>query len=517
MSGSSVGRQRPARVGAILAVATIAWAAPSVASAATVTVCPHGCDFAEIQPAVNAAHPGDTVRVAAGGYAGGLVIDKNLSVVGAGPSRTVINGGGPVITIGEFLARRQPTVSISGVAVTGGSTHSSPLAGEVAGGAGITIPPGADFRPGATVTISRSLIAHNRAAPTTSEPFGPPCPDARPCPFAAALGGAILNGGNLTLVDSDMSDNHAAGPITSDADGGAIYSLGNGGKLTIQHSTLLHNSASVTDPNGRFAEGGAVFASNGSLVLIQDSRIASNSVSLSSSFPYRISADQTLQLGANSGGVHIGDAGSLTIENTSVDHNQVSVADRLGQPNGIDAGVCDCGSSRMVIRHSQVAHNTVSALVGSTSDIFATAGLSIGGALEADGPAEITDTQVMDNGTSVTSPTGSAIASAAVAIFSTDPERTVIANSKISGNRVLALSAHGLARINGAGVLNAGSVVLQTDTVSGNSAVAHGLTSSATGGGIWNGSYPGGPPVHITLSGTTVSGNAPDQCFGVSC
>ncbi len=517
MSRSPLGRLCAARVAALLAAAMMTWAAPAVASAATVTVCPHGCDFAEIQPAVNAAHPGDTVRIAAGIYAGGLVIGKSLTVLGAGPSRTVINGGGPVITIGEFLAREQPTVAVSGVAVTGGSTESSPLAREIAGGAGITIPPGADFRPGATVTISHSLIADNRAAPATSEPFGPPCPGGKPCPFAGAFGGGILNGGNLTLIDSQMSNNHAAGPITSDADGGAIYSLGGGGRLTIQHSTLIYNDASVTDPNGRFAEGGAVFASDRSLVLIQDSRIASNSVSLSSSFPYRISADQTLQLGANSGGVHIGDAGSLTIENTSVDHNQLSIADPKGQPSGFDAGVCGCGSSRMVIRHSQIAENSLSALVGSTSDAFATSGLSIGGALEADGPAEITDTRVVANSTRVTSPTGSAIANAAVAIFSTDPDRTVIANSTISGNRVLALSPHGPAQVNGGGLLNAGSVALQTDTISDNSAVAHGLTSSAAGGGIWSGRYPGGPTVHITLSDTTVTGNTPDQCFGVSC
>ena len=51
----------------------------------------------------------------------------------------------------------------------------------------MTIPPGADFNPGATVTISHSVIAHNHASPTKSEPFGPPCPGGKACPFAGAF------------------------------------------------------------------------------------------------------------------------------------------------------------------------------------------------------------------------------------------------------------------------------------------------------------------------------------------
>src|SRR5947208_1303380 len=74
------------------------------ASAATLTVCASGCAFTQIAPAIAAASPGDTIKVGAGTYEGGLTIDKSLTLAGAGSGSTNINGGGPVITIGTFNA-----------------------------------------------------------------------------------------------------------------------------------------------------------------------------------------------------------------------------------------------------------------------------------------------------------------------------------------------------------------------------------------------------------------------------
>ena len=54
-----------------------------------------------MQAALDASHDGDTIKVAAGTFAGGVTIAKSVSVIGAGAGATTIRGGGPVVTVGE--------------------------------------------------------------------------------------------------------------------------------------------------------------------------------------------------------------------------------------------------------------------------------------------------------------------------------------------------------------------------------------------------------------------------------
>ena len=174
----------------VLMVST--WFGVTRASAATLTVCPSGCAYTQIAPAVAAASSGDTVNVAAGTYQGGFTIDQNLTLTGAGAQKTIISGGGPVITVGMFGATTEPTVAIRGVTITGGVTGSSPVStayvgedGVIALGGGIFVPPAANFATGATVTISNSVITGNTAAPTTSVDAGFSC-GIEDCRFAQA-------------------------------------------------------------------------------------------------------------------------------------------------------------------------------------------------------------------------------------------------------------------------------------------------------------------------------------------
>src|SRR5262249_29825643 len=143
-------------------------------------------------------------------------------LAGAGAGKTVISGGGPVMTIGTFGASSEPTVSISGVTITGGVTRSSPesvpctgKAGAWAARGGLPGPPrpcssgrdgvcqADDFGGGATVTITNSVITGNLVAPTDSVPYGP-CGG---CPAAWAFGGGIDTAGSLTLANTTVSDN----------------------------------------------------------------------------------------------------------------------------------------------------------------------------------------------------------------------------------------------------------------------------------------------------------------------
>src|SRR5262249_46901437 len=150
---------------------------------------------------------------------------------GAGAGRTIISGGGPVITIGKIFAASEPTVSIDGVTITGGVTRSSPesvpctgKAGAWAAGGGIEVPPGTDFSGGAcndfgggaTVTISNSVITGNRVAPSDTVNF-----------IARAFGGGIDTSGSLTLANTTMSNNRVGSASGLSglalAEGGGIF------------------------------------------------------------------------------------------------------------------------------------------------------------------------------------------------------------------------------------------------------------------------------------------------------
>src|SRR5947209_839351 len=163
-----------------------------------------GC-YKTVQAAVDAARSGDTVRVGRGTFGGGIRIRASIHVVGAGARLTTIRGGGPVLTIGSFGAATEPSVSITGVKVTGGVTHSSAQSkaltgktGVLALGGGIEVPPGRRFTDGATVTIRDSVITGNTVFPSATADSGLPCGSA--CPFALAGGGGIDNWGSMTLT-----------------------------------------------------------------------------------------------------------------------------------------------------------------------------------------------------------------------------------------------------------------------------------------------------------------------------
>jgi len=474
--------------------------------------------FATIQAALDAAQDGDSIQIYPGTYPGGFTIDKSVSLVGVNANAVTIRGGGPVVTIGEFFAASEPTVSISGVTITGGATSSSPQAdlffgipGAWAIGGGVYIPPADGFAPGASVTISDSVVSGNSASPTDTfvdptNPGWPVCPHGL-CPFAGASGGGIADDGNLTLIRTTVSDNSVTGPTASDSDGGGIWEGFAGGSLTLRNSTVRDNTASASDPNGRFAEGGGIFTDFGDTVSIDGSQITGNTASLTSSFPFFVDGDQTLEIAANSGGMHMGDGGSLTVTNTHIDRNAVTATDLNGEPEVFDSGLCDCGGSTMTMRTSTVSNNLLTADVGSNADVFACCGFSAGGALEFDWQATIDNVRITGNETTVTSPAGAAIASGTVASFFPVPPTSLVSNSVVRGNQVTASSQSGSATILGVGVLNAAGLDLQRDRISDNRGTATAPDATAQGGGIWNGPFPGGPPVQLSLEGTTVTHN----------
>jgi pectin methylesterase-like acyl-CoA thioesterase len=91
------------RAGLLACLPVFALVAAGSVHAATLTVCPSRCDFTAIQPAVDSASSGDTVRIFSGMFPGFSITDKSLVLRGEGASRTVIDLSLPAVPPAEAL------------------------------------------------------------------------------------------------------------------------------------------------------------------------------------------------------------------------------------------------------------------------------------------------------------------------------------------------------------------------------------------------------------------------------
>lgn len=539
----------------VTAAGGLALTAPPALAATLCVGSGHGC-YPTIQAAVNAAQDGDTITIGPGTFAGGVTLPASVHLQGAGPAATIIRGGGPVLTIGTFGASAEPTVWISGVTITGGVTRSSPesvpffgVDGVWAAGGGVEVPPDASLLSGATVTISASVITGNHADPSATVPSGIPCPGfpGDQCPFAAAIGGGIDSWGDLTLVNSTVSRNTvgtAAGlpPLSSDNDGAGITS--DEGSLTLAGTTVTGNQAVAAAPNGRFAEGGGIYfglgGSGGGVLTLKHSVISGNTASLASDLPSSFGG-QVIDLQANDAGIHVDDGNTIMVENSAITGNLATGSDLAGEAESVDAAM-STGDSPLAIGNTVISGNTSLSKSGTTADVGPG-----GDAIEVDGGGTISNTAITGNVSAIVSPGGAAAVVGALGVynFTNDPKLLTVRDSTISGNTLSASTATGQATVQGAGIFNNSLLELTGDTVSNNTGTASGPVGTAAGGGIWNGVDLSGPPVQltlvrtavtrnalsagpgltvqggglfttlpVTLTGSVIAGNVPDQCSG---
>ena len=498
------------------------------ASAATPQVCPSGCPYAQLAPALTAAHSGDTITIGPGTYAGGVIIDVSVKLVGAGPDATVISGGGPVLTIGVPGAASEPTVTVEGVTVTRGAAigNLTPSSGR---GGGIYIPRAAGPSTGATVTIRNSDIRGNKTAPATAIKSDDPC-----CPFADSGGGGISNDGTLTLDHTVVSDNRAdpGGGLASNAIGGGILNRAFG-TLTVKHSVIRNNHAAVTPPNGRFAPGGGIAVVGGTLT-IDDSLVSDNTADALSAVPTGVDQEAT------AGGIQVQGNASATIRDTTITGNSVRSANTIGDAHAFSGGLHTDGPIVLVDSTLSDNHVAATAAAGSTgrADVDSGAG-------EINADATISNVRITGNTATATSSAGVAHA-AAGGIVTAAFERMTISDSAISGNRATAKTTSGTATVDGGGISNIGVLTLRNSRVSDNNGTATGPDGALRGGGIFVGSVPDGPPTPrlalvdstvthntltagpgitanggglfalfpLTLTNSVIAQNVPDQCYG---
>jgi hypothetical protein len=177
----------PIRIAAAVALgAAVALAPGSAQAAGPQTVCVGSTPecVATLSAALAGVRDGDTVRIGPGIYQGGITINKSIRLVGSGADRTVIDGGGPVVTVARATDPAGLNVSISAVTVSGGVTTGN---GFESRGGGIDISPAPHDGVGATVQLSGVIVTNNRATATTTSdsPSGVKCPKTF-CPCAGA-------------------------------------------------------------------------------------------------------------------------------------------------------------------------------------------------------------------------------------------------------------------------------------------------------------------------------------------
>jgi hypothetical protein len=457
------------------------------------------------------ARDGATIRLPAGVFDGPVTVTASITLQGAGAGRTIIRGGGPVITIGSSTSA--PTVTLADLTVTGGVSNSDPQAPHCGPDTGCgpgyptvtALGGGIEAFPGTRVTLLRDAVTGNLARPVGTVPSTvSTCPGDTPCPISLAAGGGIDNWGAMTLDGTTVRDNRATG---IQANGGAIVDEA-GATLALRDATVTGNVAAAPGPLGRFASGGAIHVATGGRLTVEDSRVSSNHTLLANTIPspYPEQGGGVAVNDACCGAIKVSTGGSLTIRRSHIDRNTVTVDAPLGEPFGTDAALCACDADvPLDLEDSTVHANTLAVRVRSSAD----AGPSGPSAIEADSDTLIRATAITGNAITITATDGDAAAFGAIAFyyFGEQPPVT-IAHSLIAANRAVATSPHGTATVQGAGITNDGPLLLDHDLIAHNHGDAHGATASAQGAGIWNGVTLGGPDSPLTLHDTTVTANA---------
>ena len=495
------------RYGVLLAAIAALWSGGS-AQAATLCVGSQAGCFAQIQPAVAAASAGDTITVAAGTYAGGITIDKSVRLQGAGASRTVISGGGPVITIGRANDPAGMTVSLAGVTVTGGVNDSQPDNNVTFAGGVLIAVAQLDHPPfnglGATVSISNSVITGNTV---TSHSFIPPgfCPG-RACGFND--GGGIDNGGALTLTNVSVTNNTAGSTATMPS---AASDAGSGGidnrfaSTLVMHNCLVSGNHVITNsPIANSASAGGI-GGPGQLD-IEDSTVSDNTVE------YTGAMDFDEQSGF-AGGLIVAQEDfyphpPAIIRNTKITGNHVSASNTNpnSTPSGYAGGVASFSSA--LFDHVALTDNSVDMTAAGYAG-------GDGGGMEIDSPVTMRDSLVARNSLSVQAPLGAIAFGGGIAMFGADLtlERTVVVANKVSATGAAGpMPFGGVASAFGGGISNgAPGIPAATLTLTDSVVTANRLSGSAglplQGGGVYttNG---------LTRTRTVIAGNKPDDCFG---
>jgi len=229
---------------------------------------------ATIGHAISVAASGDTIQIAAATYQENLSIPFNLTLNGAKAATTIVDGANSsnVFTVGAGISLTLSNLTIKrGVGYSGGGGVNNAgtltvnksnfyVNTALSGGAilnkGMAIISNTTFSGNSPYFFGRSAscgaIDNRNAMTITASAFYDNYANNN---FTS--GGAICNGGTLTIANSTFSTNSSQG--NNGGSGGAIYTYA--GTLTVTNSTFSQNSA-TTSGGAIYSQGGTVQISN---------------------------------------------------------------------------------------------------------------------------------------------------------------------------------------------------------------------------------------------------------------
>ena len=262
-------------------------------------------------PAVFPPTGGATIQLTDDATHGTLELKANVTILGPGANAVVVMGAGATSDFSVFTVDAGVQVTLSGLTISGGNSHSGgggvlnqgilTLTGStVAGNSADVIGGGGVFNENsATMTLKNDTIVGNSAPGV--EGGGvlnyagglvtmTDCTVANNTAFSGAGIASILAAGpdGMTVIDCTIANNTAMGA------GGGVYSVDSVARFTLINTTISGNTASTI-------AGGGIFSNN--LVTLEDCTVAANRAANSPT-----------------GGIELHD-GTLTLQNTIVAGN----------------------------------------------------------------------------------------------------------------------------------------------------------------------------------------------------
>jgi uncharacterized repeat protein (TIGR01451 family) len=322
----STSMRRQGLGGFISAAAVIAGlVSAGVAQAGTISVTTTGdpgtAGTISLRQALAAAGDGDTVSVPAGHYtlaAGQLVITKAITVMGGGPSVTVVdaNGASRVFDVTSTGSVTFQALTITGGRVDVGSTS-------LDGGAGV-------FDNSGSLAFSNVELTANAVTGGGGK-------------ATIQGGGAIFSGGGaLTVANSTLTANSVTlSGSASNNGGGAIYN--NGGGVTVTNSALSTDSVALSGLGTTSNDGGGAIYDNGSGVTVTGGLLTGNSASISGG------------TSNNGGGAVYENGGGPAFSASSISNNTLTISG--GTTNDGGGGIYNNGGNFTLTASTVAANN----------------------------------------------------------------------------------------------------------------------------------------------------------------